>query len=176
LDLGGKPILRHVVDAALASSLDQVVLVLGHAAEEIASLGWEDGRLRVARNDRYASGQSTSLIAGLTAADPNSTAAVVLLGDQPGIRADAIDSVIRAWRNRDGRVVQASYGTRPGHPALFARSIWPVLRRVTGDEGARGILDQHPDWRSLVEVGGDPPDDIDTEEDYARVRAIFAGP
>lgn len=168
--------LRHVVDAALASSLEEIVLVLGHAAEEIAALGWEGDRLRVVRNERYASGQSTSLIAGLSAADPSSMAAVVLLGDQPGIRADAIDTVIRAWRERDGRVVQASYGSRPGHPTLFAGSVWPALRGVTGDEGARGILERHPDWRSLVEVGGDPPDDIDTEQDYARVRAIFAGP
>lgn len=160
----------------MESSLDEIVLVLGHAAEEIAAVLPGDDRLRVVRNERYASGQSTSLIAGLNAANPSSVAAVILLGDQPGIRADAIESVTRAWREADGWVVQASYGTRPAHPTLFARPVWPALKGVTGDEGAKGILDRHPEWRSLVDVGGVPPADIDTEEDYRRVQAMFGGP
>jgi CTP:molybdopterin cytidylyltransferase MocA len=48
--------------------------------------------------------------------------------------------------------------------------VWSEVERAKGDQGARDILQGHPEWRSLVEVAGTPPDDIDTEEDYERIR------
>jgi molybdenum cofactor cytidylyltransferase len=174
LDLGGRPLIQHVLDAAAASPIDEVVLVLGHAAKEIA--GAVRGRIRIVVNPDYRTGHSTSLIAGLHAVDASSLAAVILLGDQPGVRPGAIESVVRAWRGGDGPVVQASYTGRPAHPTLFARSVWSELDGATGDEGARTVLAGHPDWVALVEVGGDPPDDVDTEEDYQRVKEAFGGP
>jgi molybdenum cofactor cytidylyltransferase len=176
LDLGGRPLLQHVVDASVASPLDEIVVVLGHAAGEILQTIRAEGRVRIVLNPGYASGQSSSLIAGLRAADPRSEAAVILLGDQPGIRPDVIVTVMRAWRDTGGPMVQASYGGKPGHPTLFGRSVWAELEAATGDEGARGIIASHPEWRSLVEIGGDPPEDVDTEDDYRRIRAAFGGP
>src|SRR5206468_12687796 len=124
-------------------------------------------------NPDYGEGQSTSLRVGVGAAGPGSRAVVVLLGDQPGVGPDAIDAVVAAWRAGAGPVVQASYGGRPAHPTLFDRSVWPELETLSGDEGARSLLDRHPEWRTSVEVGGDPPEDIDTADDYERVRAAF---
>jgi molybdenum cofactor cytidylyltransferase len=176
LDVGGIPLLQHVVDASVASPLDEIVIVLGHAAGEIAQAIRTEERVRMVLNHRYATGQSSSLVAGLRASDRRSDAAVILLGDQLGIRLDAIVAVIRAWHETGGPVVQASYGGKPGHPTLFGRSVWAELEAVTGDEGARRIIASHPEWRSLVEIGGDPPDDVDTEDDYRRIRASFDGP
>jgi molybdenum cofactor cytidylyltransferase len=82
-------------------------------------------------------------------------------------------AVIEAWRTGSAPAVQATYQGLPGHPVLFDRSLWGELERARGDEGARGILATHPEWLNLVEVGGSPPPDIDTEEDYERVRALF---
>jgi molybdenum cofactor cytidylyltransferase len=175
LDLAGRPVLRHVVDAALASPLDEVVVVLGHLAGEIGTAVPRDARVRTVVNGRYALGQSTSLAAGLEAAGPGSEAAVVLLGDQPGIRPDAVAAVVAAFAAAGAAaVVQASYGGRPAHPTLLGREVWGrLLPELEGDRGARQILEGHPEWRSLVEVGGDPPLDIDTERDYERVLAAF---
>jgi molybdenum cofactor cytidylyltransferase len=175
LELAGKPVLQHVVDAAVAARLDEVLVVLGHMATDIAGAVPPRDSVRIAVNPRHAEGQSTSLRTGLRAANVDSDAAVVLLGDQPGIRADAIEAVVRAWLDEGGPVVQASYGGHPAHPTLFERSIWQEIEGAIGDEGARGILGSHPEWRRLVEVGGVVPDDIDTEDDYARVRASFEG-
>jgi molybdenum cofactor cytidylyltransferase len=124
-------------------------------------------------NADFGEGQSTSLRAGLRAAGTEAQAAVVLLGDQPGIRPQAIASVVEAWRGGRALVVQASYGGRAAHPTLFDRAVWPDLEQAAGDEGARSILAGHPEWRSTVEVGGTPPHDIDTEADYARVKDAF---
>jgi molybdenum cofactor cytidylyltransferase len=173
LDLGGKPVLQHVVDAAEAAPLDQILVVLGHAAPAVAAAITLSPRGRFVVNPDHAAGQSTSLRTGLRATAPQADAAVVLLGDQPGVRPDAVASVVEAWRAGHARVVQACYEGAPAHPALLDRSVWPEVERATGDQGARDILRTHPEWRSLVEVAGSPPDDIDTEDDYRRIRATY---
>jgi molybdenum cofactor cytidylyltransferase len=173
LELGGRPALQYVLDAAADSSLDQIVVVLGHAAQDVSARIRLPARTRIVLNDEYAKGQSASLRAGLQSAGPEAEAAVILLGDQPGVRAAAIEAVVQSWRAGHGPVVQASYGGRAAHPTLFDRSVWPELARVRGDEGARSILAAHPEWHSTVEVGGQLPEDIDTEADYARVKAAF---
>jgi len=173
LDLDGKAVLQHVLDAAEGGGLDEILVVVGHRATEIGAAVRLPPRARFVHNPDYAEGQSTSLRAGLRAADPASGAAVVLLGDQPGVLPAAIAAVVQAWRSGEGPAAQASYGGRPGHPTLFDRSLWLDLERSTGDEGARSLLAVHPEWLRPVAAGDRPPDDIDTEEDYARVRAAF---
>jgi molybdenum cofactor cytidylyltransferase len=169
--LDGVPLLQHAVDAAAASRLDEIVVVLGARAAHIeAAVRWPD-RCRRVLNERFAIGQSTSLLAGLAALGPDVEGVVVLLGDQPGVRPEAIDAVVAAHAEGRGPVVQAAYGGRPGHPTLLTREVWPDLARLTGDEGARSAIAAHPEWRTTVEVGGDLPPDVDTEEDLTRLRA-----
>jgi len=177
LPLGTRPILSIVLDAALASPLDEVIVVLGADAGEVrAALGEVPSRVRFVTNPDHLQGQSTSLRVGLGACDPASVAVVVLLGDQPGVSAATIGSVVEAFTagpgDRVGDVVQASYGGRPAHPTLLARSVWNVVVRQ-GDEGARAWIGEHPDRRTLVEVGGDPPADVDTPEEYERLLRTF---
>lgn len=174
LDLVGKPVLRHVLDAALASPFDEVIVVLGYAAREIAQAVPPTGRVRIAFNPDFAGGQSTSLRVGLRAVNATADAAVILLGDQPGVRAQAVTRVVEEWLRERGPVVQAAYGGRPAHPTLLDRSVWPEVELATDDQGARAVIGDHPEWRRLVEVGGSPPDDIDTEDDYRRVLEAFA--
>lgn len=171
LELGGKSVLQHVLDAAAASQLDEIVVVLGHAAQDIGARIRLPARTEIVLNHEYAQGQSASLRAGLRSAGLEAAAAVILLGDQPGVRPEAIEAVVQAWRAGNGPVVQACYQGRSGHPTLFARSVWAELAHIEGDEGARSVLTAHPEWRSTAEVGGPAPEDIDTEEDYARAKA-----
>jgi molybdenum cofactor cytidylyltransferase len=161
------------VDAALAGALDEVVIVLGHAAPEVEAAVSPNERVHFALNADFVQGQSTSLRVGLRATAPEAGAAVILLGDQPGVRPDAIQAVAAAWRGGAGPVVQAAYTGLPAHPTLFDRAVWIELENLSGDEGARSLLVRHPEWRSRVEVGGEPPADIDTREDYERLRAAF---
>jgi molybdenum cofactor cytidylyltransferase len=168
LDLAGRTVLLRVVDAALGAALDEVVVVLGHEADQIRTTLPRSDRVRVAVNPDYLEGQATSLREGLRTASERSEAAVILLGDQPAIRTDAVDAIAEAWRGGAGPLVQASYQGHPAHPTLLARAVWPELAALAGDEGARGFIAANRSRRTLVEVGGSPPDDIDTEEDYRR--------
>ncbi len=176
LPLAGAPLLQHVLDQAAASCLDEVIVVLGHRAEEVwPALRVPSGRrLRLAVNPDYAQGLSTSLCAGLRSASPRAIAAAVLLGDQPGVTPALIDRVAAAFRAGDSPVVRPVYrraGRRPvpGHPVVLARSVWPEVDALTADEGVRALLAAHPDWLLVVPLDEEPPADIDTMEDYQRV-------
>jgi molybdenum cofactor cytidylyltransferase len=173
LDLGGTPLLQHVLDAAERAPVDEVILVLGHRWDAIAAVLRLGSRTRTVINHDYDAGQSGSLRAGLMAANVRSEGALVLLGDQPLVRADAVAAVVTAYRSGAGPIVQASYEGRPAHPTLLDRSLWPELIAGTGDEGARSMLERYPGRRVLVEMGGTPPVDVDTEGDYRRIRSLF---
>ena len=144
-------------------------MVLGHAASEVATALRLPAGARIVVNPDFSEGQATSLRAGLLQLSSECRAAVILLGDQPGVAPEAVRAVIGAYEEGAGPVVQATYGGRPGHPVLFDRRVWPDVLAVEGDVGARDLLVQHPEWVTLVEVGGLPPPDVDTWEDYRRL-------
>lgn len=179
LEIGGKPLLQHVVDAAAASSLDELIVVLGHAAAEVEEALTLPANARCVVNERFTEGQSSSLQAGLQAADERADAAVVLLGDQPRVTTDLIDRVAGAFGAGSRPIIRPIYisasGERtPGHPVLISRSLWPEIDVLTGDKGVRLLLARHPEYLHELVMDGDAPGDIDTQEDYARALAARA--
>lgn len=173
LDLGGEPLLRHTVRSAVASSLDDVIVVLGSRAAEIAAAVGALGQ-RTVVNPAFAEGQSTSLVAGIAVVSAETGAVLVLLGDQPLVSSAAIDRVVEAWREHQTSIVQAAYCGERGNPVLFDRSLFAELGAVAGDEGARSVVRRHRDEVALVEVGDVARViDVDTEEDYARLLDLW---
>jgi molybdenum cofactor cytidylyltransferase len=175
LPVEGRPMLQHPIDAAIAAGLDDLRIVLGHAADEIAAALSLPAGAELVVNPCYEDGQSTSLRAGLSAAPEGSRAAIVLLGDQPEVRADAIRAVIDWFWVHASQVVRASYRGTPAHPVLLSRHAWAGIEALRGDVGARAVMATHLGRVDLAEVGGDPPEDVDTPEDYERLLARRAG-
>ncbi|MBA3449792.1 MAG: nucleotidyltransferase family protein [Chloroflexia bacterium] len=172
LPVGGEPLLRYTLGRVLASSLDQVTVVVGHEADEVraALAGFPVG---LVLNPDAALGQSTSVIAGMLALPPETEAAVMLLGDQPEVEPTVIDALIAAWRETRAPVVAPRYSDGMGNPVLFDRSLFPELTTLAGDTGARPIVLAHrnADTLLLVPVASPAPPDVDTEEDYAALLA-----
>jgi molybdenum cofactor cytidylyltransferase len=178
LPLGDRPLLQHALDAAAASRLDEIVLVLGDRAAEVLDAIRLPSRLpvRVAVNEDPASGQSSSLRLGLRTADPRASAAAILLGDQPRVTGPLIDRVVAAFLGAGAPVARPVYCDSherrvPGHPVLVARRVWPELESLRGDEGMRGLLARRTEWLLEVPVEGAPPGDIDTPKDYRSAAA-----
>lgn len=172
LDLEGKPLLQHVIDAAEAAGVDEIVLVLGHMADAIAAAVTLPRNARVVVNPDHATGQASSLRVGLEALGGGIDRAVVVLGDQPRVRSEAIRAVAAAARP----IARAVYAGEPSHPVAFDRSTWEELSSVVGDQGARALLAARAAEVCAVELGGAPPADVDTEAEYLRVRgALGAG-
>jgi molybdenum cofactor cytidylyltransferase len=174
LPLEGAPILQHVIDAAAASSPEEIVVVLGHSAKEIeAALRLPKGA-RVATNPDYGSGQAGSLRTGLASLDPRTDAAVILVGDQPAIGPGPIRRVVEEFERTGGPIVRARYLGTPGHPVALGRSVWGRLSELAGDVGARELMEANPGLVRDVELGEAPPVDVDTWNDYQRI--MDAGP
>jgi molybdenum cofactor cytidylyltransferase len=176
LPLAGRPLLQHVIDAASAAGLAEIVVVLGHAAAEIRAAITVPARCRVVVNEEHAAGQSSSLARGLATLGPDVAAAAVLLGDQPGLTSGLVDRVIAAFLAGDAAAVRPTWldgdGARqPGHPVVLARRLWPAVAALTGDEGARGLLARHPEWLCELAIPGESPPDIDDMDDYRRALA-----
>lgn len=147
--------------------------MLGHRADDVAAAVTISEGTRVVVNPDYAEGQATSLRTGLQAADPKSNAAIVLLGDQPAVDAASLRALADAYERTESPIVQAAYSGRPGHPVLFDRSLWAELEAIEGDKGARDLLKDNPEWVVKVELGGEVPGDVDTWQDYERLKEGF---
>jgi len=177
LDLGGMPVVAHVVERVLASELDEVIVVTGGAGEEVAAAlaGYP---IRIVPNPAFRDGQSTSLIAGLRALPEDVRAAVVVLGDQPGVDpADIAAVAVRGRAVPPPPIVMTAYGSERSHPVLFGRAVFPELLAISGDQGGREVIRAHASEVAVVaSAHPHPPVDLDTDEAYRQLLDAWPRP
>lgn len=171
-EIGGKPIVRWAVEAALASHARPVVVVTGHEGERVAAV-LKGLDIQLVHNPDYAEGLSTSLKAGLAALPPDTDAVAVALGDMPEVTAGLIDKLARAIDPARGLLVAVpTRDGRRGNPVVWSRRFFDELSRLEGDVGARHLIAQHNE--AVVEVPVDDEAafrDIDTPEALQAARA-----
>jgi molybdenum cofactor cytidylyltransferase len=170
-DLSGKSIVRHTVEAALASKARPVVVVSGHQGERIAGAlkGLEISHVH---NPRFAEGLSTSLTAGLAALPPEIDAVAVMLGDMPEISGALIDRLAAAIDPERGALIAVPVRNgRRGNPVVWSRRLFGDLARLEGDVGARHLIGLYADAVAEVPVEDEAVfADVDTPEALARLR------
>ena len=165
--LDGVPLARRSVEGLLGASLGEVIVVVGRDGAQVAAslAGLE---VRVVTNADYAQGMSTSLRAGVEALGPDCRAAVIALGDQPGVGAAVVDRLIDRYRAAPAPIVAPLYrGGVRGNPVLFDRALFDELRAVSGDEGGRSVVARDPSRVALVEMDVEVPQDVDRPEDLS---------
>ena len=168
--LDGRALVQHVIRAANGSSLSDVVIVVGADADRIARIAM--GRARVVRNPDYATGQASSLQAGLRTLTDEIDAAVVLLGDVPGVTSALVDALIAKQRETAAIAVISRWGDRRVPPALLHRDLWPTALALTGDVGMRDVLAGREDVAEVEVTNAlGSLDDVDTRDDHARVTS-----
>ena len=137
LPFRGRPIVNWVLAAACASQADPVIVIIGHEAEKIdAALRAERWFLAI-HNPWYVEGMSTSLRIGLAATPKDVDGAIILLGDQPLVTPEIINTMIEESTNTPDAIIAASYQGQRGNPVLFPRQYFGELEAITGDEGGR---------------------------------------
>ncbi|MFF3389499.1 NTP transferase domain-containing protein [Streptomyces sp. NPDC002669] len=171
LEHRGRPLVEHAVRVLRDGGCDPVHVVLGAAADEVLARADLSGCV-VTVNPEWAQGMGSSLRAGLGAlTGAGADAALVLLVDQPGIGARAVDRVRSAYRSRRS-LAAAAYDGERGHPVLFGAGRWAeVAADAVGDRGARAYLRAHRDAITLVECSDVAQAyDIDTAEDLGHLE------
>jgi len=172
LPLGGTMLLARAIENVRSAGLVEIVLVLGASAEAIRRQlpqALLEG-LKVVVTQAYAQGMATSLREGLSALDPQTAAALIVLGDQPLIRPQTLQQIVAGFHRSGAQIVIPSHQGKRGNPVLLARPLFPEVMALQGDIGCRAIFANHLDTIFKVEVE-DPGIllDIDNQDDYDRL-------
>jgi molybdenum cofactor cytidylyltransferase len=171
-EVEGRPIVAHVVEAVLASKIARTVVVTGHEQARIEG-ALRGATARFVHNPAFAEGMSTSLSAGVRALDDTFDGAVIVLGDMPLLRARHIDRLLDAFDpNGPQTICVPTFGGQRGHPVLLAARHFGEVSALSGDVGARSILERHGD--RVLEVPIDDEAirvDVDTPEALNALRA-----
>lgn len=170
LELGGVPLIRRTLIALSGAGVDEVVVVLGHHADQIEPLV-QDFPVTLVRNPRPDDGQVSSQRVGLGALTGKLDAVIVALADQPLLGAADINALIGAWKKRPAsvQVVQPHVGGERANPVIVGAEVREQVLAGDASVGCRQWQAAHPDA-----VLAWPSDnrryrvDIDTPEDIAR--------
>ena len=186
LDWQGRSLIIHQIVALREAGADEVVVVLGHRADELqARIGanrdvYALGKVRCVVNDDYARGKTTSIKTGLWAIGPSHDprAAIVMLNvDQPRSRG-IIEKVLGVHRAADKLITIPTCEGKGGHPIVVSRRLYAELSAIDEQtQGMRAVTERHRENTQRVELGA--PEllwDVNTPEQYqAALKAAGAG-
>jgi len=169
LEYRGTPLVRRAAQAAIGAGLGPVVVVVGAGAEEI------EGSLRglnvaMVSNPRWAEGLGTSIAAGVAEVERDAAVkgAIIMLADQPFIESGILKRLDEEQRREGTSAAACRYAGVAGVPALFQRALFPRLKGLPPDAGAKHLLSDPALRPAIIDFAGGA-EDIDTPEDYRRL-------
>jgi len=169
LPVGGQPLIARIIDQVLASSVDCVLVVTGADTDRIAAALAGRSVTFVVNHDPQGE-MLTSVRCGLAALPPQCTAALIVLGDQPGVTAEVLERLLQAFPAAGRGIVVPTAQGRRGHPLLVALHYRDELLTQYDAVGLRGLLQAHPEDVLEVEVGAPGIlEDLDTPQDFQRL-------
>lgn len=164
----GATLLDATLQLARSCAFDQLLVTLGGAWQQVRSQVDLSG-CDVVENEQFGTGCSSSISAAIGSLDPRAGGVVLLLGDQPGVRPEAVRRLV------DGAATAAfgvcRYADALGHPLWFGREVLPDLLTLHGDKAVWKLLESGRHVVTEVETDGTVPLDVDTWEAY---RALLA--
>jgi molybdenum cofactor cytidylyltransferase len=169
LDLHGKPVIRWAVERVMPHVDGVLVVVPPDSAAIRAALA--DLHVSCETNPDPQQGQATSIVTGVRALPSGTRAALIVLGDQPVVPDGVFGSLVQTFQRTGRAIVAPVYRGVRGNPVLFAAETFEELAALTGDTGARSVVARDATRVALVDVDADMPEDVDTPEDYARLRS-----
>ena len=168
----GSSLLRRAIDTARAVPTEQVIVVLGHAADQLLP-ELADSGATVVLNDQWSEGVSTSLRGGLAAVASEARGVFIYPADMPMVTPEALRELARRQQVSGRPAAMTEAGGVRGVPVFITRSLFPSLMIQEGDVGGAQYLRAHPE--SVEAVHFDDPDlmrDVDRPEDYSRLLEL----
>jgi molybdenum cofactor cytidylyltransferase len=174
LPLGETTLLGHVLAAVQSSQADECLLILGSAAEAIKEKVALNN-VKVVVNEAYSEGMSTSLRAGLANVAPQADGALIILADQPFVKAATIDRLIEEYKKSRPQVAIPVHQGFRGNPVLLDRSVFAEAMGIQGDIGCRAIFGNRV--KNVLKVPVDDAGiliDADSPEEFDRLSRAWA--
>jgi len=175
LRLGEQTVLGQTLNNLRRSRVQEIVLVLGAAAQTIAQQTATDG-IKIVINEQFREGMGRSLRTGLAALNPEIDAALVVLADQPFVRPATFDRLIERYIESDAQIAIPTHRGFRGNPVLLDRSVFAEVMALTGDVGCRAIFGSHTE--GIVRVAVEDVGillDIDSKADFERLQQFASG-
>lgn len=168
LQLGEKTLLAQICETALAIDNQQVVVILGAHCEVIKpAIGHLP--IEIVFNEKWSEGMGSSIACGMSHLPENTDAVLLLLCDQPFVTAVFLKEILGKWQESKPEIMASEYAGTIGPPAIFHQKLFGELAALTGQQGAKRVMEAHR--AQLVSV--DFPEgalDIDTPEDWERIK------
>jgi len=168
LRYAGKTLIEHIIAAAARSVCSPIVIVLGAHADRIEQEIEIPSSVQVVFNKDWQEGLSSSLRSGVQAVrriDGDSEGIVTVLCDQPFVTSEVIDNIVQQFHTSGKLIVASQYSDVFGPPALFHSCLFDELLQISGDKGARSVVDRHSSEATSVQFPNGAVD-VDTLDDY----------
>ncbi len=158
-EIQGIPLIKLSVKNILASSVDELIIVLGYQKEIIEKLIVKHEKIKFVFNKDFESGMASSIKAGLNHLSNNSEAFFISLGDMPLVNKKIYNHLISYRKKKD--IIVPTYNNIQGNPVLFLKSMRPSIMTINGDVGAKKILELNIGKMLKVKI-----DDINIARDF----------
>lgn len=162
LPFGNSNLLGYVIENVIQSKADGFYCVLG-AHYNLIKKSIKRYNINVIFNENSKLGLSTSIVKGVESLD-DYDAILICLADQPNIKTEYFDTLISSFKNNPNKIIASIYDKKVGVPAVFPKVFFKELKKLTGDKGAKKILELRKN--DCIFLGGEDLIDIDTKEDY----------
>ena len=176
LQFKGKTLLRRAVETAIESVCNPVIVVLG-ANFEMTKAAIEDLPVEIVFNQDWQRGLSSSIKIGLETLlriAPKITAVMMTLADQPFVTFKHLNSFAERFHRSNDLIIAAEYNLTTGVPALFARDVLADFNELSGDKGARSILENYRQSLATLKLP-EAAFDIDTPKDLLKLKQTTFG-
>lgn len=174
LPLNQTNILEHIVSAIDAAAVQPIYVVTGFYHQEIAT-ALSKSNVKIVLNNNWALGMSSSIQMGLNQLltdMPDLDLVLIAVSDQPFLNSDIITALIEQYRLTRKPIIAAEYKGVKGTPVLFEKAYFKQLLNLSGDKGARAILQAYPDAVATIPFKQGELD-IDTQADYEQLCSIL---
>ena len=173
--IDGIPIIKYAVKNILGSSIDELIIVLGHEKSIIENIIDKNKKIKFIYNENYKSGMSSSIKKGLNNINKKSEAFFICLGDMPNVNQNIYNKLIKSRYNYNKKfsseqkkeIVVPTFEEKNGNPILFSKFMTKQILNINGDVGAKEILKLNKNKILYVPIRNSGITlDFDTEEDF----------
>jgi molybdenum cofactor cytidylyltransferase len=177
LRLNDSTVIDTILDAVAAANIDETVVVLGHKPEQLIEvIQPRREAVKTVINEDFEHGMLSSFQKGLQLL-PYVDVVFLILGDEPILDSNFLNAMIQHMENAHGNALLVSpiHKGKKGHPLLVHRQLFSEILGLEQTETMRDVVHRHADRLLTIVAPEWTVMDIDTPEDYARIRSLMNG-
>ena len=161
----GIPLIKHSVKNILSSSVDELIVVLGYQKEIVEKFIGKNEKMKIVFNKNFENGMASSIKTGLNHFSEKTEAFFICLGDMPLVSHNIYNQLIKSKNNKE--IIVPTYKGQQGNPVLFDKSMKEKIRNISGDVGAKKILELNKDKILNLEINDQNiAKGFDTQDDF----------